>query len=64
MNTSDEVRRERKRRLLNQRAFRPDFVDCSCGQGCPVDPPHRLVGRARFCMGSSSEGARDLGGRH
>jgi hypothetical protein len=34
MNLSDDVRRDRERRLLNQRAFRRYFVDCSCGQGC------------------------------
>jgi len=36
MNISDEARRDRKRRLLNQRAFRRYFVNCSCGQGCPA----------------------------
>jgi hypothetical protein len=36
VNITDEMRRDRKRRLLNQRAFPVCFVNCSCEQGCPV----------------------------
>jgi hypothetical protein len=36
VNIADEVQRDRKRRLANQRAFPLCFVKCSCEQGCPV----------------------------
>jgi hypothetical protein len=47
VNISDEVRRDRERRLLNQHAFRRYFVDCSCGQGCPTCAHTGLVSSAQ-----------------
>jgi hypothetical protein len=32
----DDMRNDRVRRLVNQRAFRDYFVYCSCERGCPV----------------------------
>jgi hypothetical protein len=32
----DDMRNDRFRRLVNQRAFRDYFVYCSCERGCPV----------------------------
>jgi len=46
VNISDDTRRDRERRLLNQRAFRRYFVDCLCGQGCAVCAYTGLVSSA------------------
>jgi hypothetical protein len=46
MNISDEMRRDHERRLLNQRAFRRYFVECSCVQGCPLCAYTGLVSSA------------------
>jgi anti-anti-sigma factor len=47
VNITDEVRRDRKCRLLNQRAFPLCFVGCSCEQGCPVCAYTGLVSRGQ-----------------
>jgi hypothetical protein len=36
MNIADDVRDDRFRRLVNQRAFRDYFVHCLCERGCAV----------------------------
>jgi hypothetical protein len=36
MNVAEDVRDDRFRRLVNQRAFRHYFVDCLCERGCAV----------------------------
>ena len=46
MNTTDQTRRDRQRRLLNQHAYGRYFVGCSCQQGCLVCAYTGLVSRA------------------
>jgi hypothetical protein len=56
MTPVDELRRDRKRRLLNQRAFPLSFVSCSCERGCLVCAYTGLVSRAE----AKQIGHRDL----
>jgi hypothetical protein len=46
VNAVDELRFDRERRLLNQRAFPHYFVNCSCERGCAVCAYTSLVSRA------------------
>jgi hypothetical protein len=56
--TADEVKVDRRRRLLNQRAFRDHFVECSCERGCLVCAYTGLVskGQARLSRFAPGDG--------
>ena len=47
MNIADDVRDDRFRRLVNQRAFRHYFVDCLCERGCAVCAYTGLVSKGQ-----------------
>jgi hypothetical protein len=46
MDLDFELRRDRDRRLLNQRAFPKYFVRCSCSSGCAVCAHTMFVSKA------------------
>jgi hypothetical protein len=44
--TAGELSRDRELRLVNQRAYRAYFVNCSCERGCLVCAYTGLISRA------------------
>ena len=62
MNATDEMRRDHRRRLQNQRAFPLRFVDCSCERGCLVCAYTGLVsrGQAKQLRSSASRHAAQV----
>jgi hypothetical protein len=57
MNVADDLRNDRVRRLVNQRAFRHYFVDCLCERGCALCAYTGLVskGEAKRPLPASEE---------
>jgi hypothetical protein len=47
MNFADDMREDRVRRLVNQRAFRDYFVHCHCERGCAVCAYTGLVSKGQ-----------------
>jgi hypothetical protein len=57
MNLADDMRDDRIRRMVNQRAFRDYFVDCLCDRGCALCAYTGLVskGQAKLALAVGEE---------
>jgi hypothetical protein len=57
VNSDPELRRDRERRLHNQRAFPLSFVTCACERGCLLCAHTGLVSRAESKLTAHREPA-------